>query len=77
MLAYGYQEQFKQVNLAFLLTMGTLVVYYVILVFGLQNQPHEGIITKVLFGVLMGVFLVGFVRNCWKNIHHIESVLDS
>lgn len=77
MLAYGYNEAYKQITLPFLLGMGTIVIFYLLLVFGIKGSGSEAVISKIIMGILFSLFLLGFVRESWKNIIYIESVLSN
>ena len=75
MLAYGYNEAYKQITLPFLVIMGSIVIYYAILVFGLKNTDAEVLASKIVMGIVFSLFLCGFVREVWKNILYINSVI--
>ena len=77
MLAYGYGERYKQITLPFLIGMGAVVLFELLLVFVLRGNEAEAVISKVAMGAFFSVFSVGFARESWKSILYIESVIGS
>jgi hypothetical protein len=54
--------------------MGAVVFFYTAVVFGLRGMAGEELSSKIVMGLIFSLFLVGFVREAWKNIIYINSI---
>lgn len=57
--------------------MGSIVIYYTIVVFGLKGSESEVIVSKIFLGTILVCLLFCLVRETWKNILHISQVIES
>ena len=73
-LAYGYNQTFKQISLPLLIGMGLIIAYYALLVFDLRDGESTIFISKIVFGLILTVFTGWFVRESVLNISHINQV---
>ena len=77
-LAYGWQERYKQISGLFLLASGVIVVYYMLCAFILDGDEElEFLISKAVMGVVLAVVLLGLAYETRNSLSTIYKALDS
>ena len=77
-LAYGWQERYKQISGLFLLASGVIVVYYMLCAFILDGDEElEFLISKAVMGVVLAVVLLGLAYETRNSLSTIYKAPDS
>lgn len=76
MLAYGYNEKYKQITLPFLIGIGVVLVYYFGCAFVLGGEDVEYLVSQIILGATFFAFLGYFVMETWKSVAYINSVCE-
>ena len=77
-LAYGWQERYKQVSGLFLVASGVIVIYYMLCAFILDGEEKmEFLISKIVMTGVLGVVGVMLALEIRNNLSTIYMALKS